>query len=303
MKQRISLFLFRRIKEKPEIMASNSLSSVAVDTNRGFRHYTSWIVLFNSLFYYLIANMLIFTITCLSSVVMASLFGISTYICKDQLSFLVSSGNWGRDEIISIFCTAPFISLMAAIGLLGLYESKASSNSRFRILLAWMIILCFANFFGGIIMGAFLNRGLGYVLMYLYIMDTGKVVITIICMMILFIIGQALSRFFLFTANVYHYELRGGDKLRFGIFQFLIPFIFGNIIIGLLNFPTLSLDHTCIRISALFILIPLLIGCRTTPDLFFYEEPRLPSLAIKTAGIALMLLLIGRFVLGGGIVL
>jgi hypothetical protein len=284
-------------------MTSNNLSTIAVDTNQNFQHYTSWIVLFNSLFYYLIANVLIFTLMSLSSVVIASLFDISTVICKDHFIFLIRSGNWSLDTVISVFGTAPFISLMAAIGLLVLYESKVSCNNRFRILLAWMIILCFANFFGGIIMGAFLNRGLGYVLMYLYIMDTGKVVITIICMMILFIIGQALSRFFLFTANVYHYELRGGDKLRFGIFQFLIPFILGNIIIGLFNFPILSLDHTCIRISALFILIPLLIGCKTTPDLFFYKEPRLPSLAIKPAGIALMLLLIGRFVFGNRIVI
>jgi hypothetical protein len=284
-------------------MASSNLSPVAIETHRTFLHYTAWIVLFNSLFYYLIAYVLIFILTSLSSVVMASVFGISTIISKDQFTFLTSRGSWSMDAVISIFGTAPFISLLTALGLLVLYEFKASCNSSIRILLAWMIILCFTNFFGGIILGAFLNRGFGYIFMYLYIMDTGKVIITIICMMMSFIIGQALSRFFLFTANVYYNELRGGDKVRFGIFQFLIPFIFGNIVIGLFNFPTLNQDSIFLRISALLILIPLLIGCSTTSDLYFYEQPGLPSLAISPAFIALFLLLMGRLVLGEGIIL
>ena len=284
-------------------MASNNFPPIIIETNETFLNCTGWIVLFNSLFYFLIAHALIFILTSISSVVIASLFGISTFICKDQLSFLVCSGNWSRDTVILLFGTGPCISLLVASWLLIVFGYNADCKGSFRILITWMIILCLSNFFGGVIVGAILNTDLGYVFMYLYIMDTGRMIITIICMFLLFVIGRLLTRLFLFTANVYHKDLRGGDKLRFGMLQFMIPFILGNIIIGVYDFPSINLHNMCLRISTLLILVPILTGCDSTPDLFFYEEPRLPSLAISPAFIALLLLLIDRFVLGEGIIL
>ena len=284
-------------------MASNNFPPIIIETNGIFLNCTDWIILFNSLFYFLIAHVLIFILTSLSSVVMASLFGISTFICKDQLSFMVCSGNWSRDTVILLFGTGPLISLLVALWLLIVFGYNSNCKGSLRILLTWMIILCLSNFFGGVIVGAILNSDLGYVFMYLYIMDTGRMMITIIGMFLLFVIGRLLTRLFLFTANSYHNNLRGGDKLRFGILQFLIPFILGNIIIGLCEFPSFNLHNTCMHISPLLILVPILTGCHTTPDLYFDGDPRLPSIAVSPAFIALLLLLIDRFVLGEGIIL
>jgi len=284
-------------------MASNNLSPIVMDKTGVVTHGSGWIILFNSLFYYLIANALIFLLTCISTAVMASRFGISTLVCKDQVEFLTSSCNWNRDAVLTVFGTAPFMSLLTALVLVVFYGCHAHRCGSLRILLAWMIILCMTNFFGGMIVGAFLNQGMGYLFMYLFIMDTGRIVVTLLCMMVLFVISQVLARVFLFTANVYHNELRGSEKLNFGILHFLIPFILGNIIIGLWEFPSFNLHNTCLRISALLILIPFLLRCRSTPDLYFDENPRLPAPGISPGCIALLLLLIARFVIGEGIIL
>jgi hypothetical protein len=284
-------------------MAPKSFSQIVPDKTGVFMHGSSWIILFNSLFHYLIANALIFMLSSVSTAVMASRFGISTLVCKDQIEFLTGSCNWNQESVLSVFGTAPLMSFLTALGLIILYGYPAIGYGSLRILLAWMIILCMTNFFGGMIVGALMNRGMGYLFMYLFIMDTGRIVITLLCMMILFVFSQVFSRVFLFTANVYHNELKGREKLNFGILQFLIPFILGNMIIGLWEFPSFNLHNTCLRISSLLILIPFLIRCHSTPDLYFDENPRLLSLAISPACIALLLLLISRFVLGEGIIL
>lgn len=232
------------------------------------------IIVFNSTVCYLAACLILLLASWISSLVPFLLSEMPGLISGNRGVSEVLASEWGKDLIVNGYCTNPVISMFAACISLPFYRHCACYKMFSGLLLTWIIIRGFADFFGGIIVGAALNSGLGDVFTNLGILDTGRVIVTIFCLAAVFLISRLLTRRMMISANVYYNELRDGAKLRFGFLQFLIPCVLGNFIITV-NW----VNHTCIfdllvNFSVLLIIIPLIVNAVNTQDLFFDKEPR-----------------------------
>ena len=152
------------------------------------------VIFINSLFYFLCAYLILFLISRISVAISASAFSIPVRLYYHEIDYLIRSSEWSSDSVTVIFGTGPLLCLLLGLVLLLIFINVATEEGRLRILLVWLIILALVNFFGEIIIGSVMNQGFGYVIMYMFIMDTGRVVVTLLGGILLFLCGLALSR-------------------------------------------------------------------------------------------------------------
>lgn len=255
----------------------------------------------NSTVLFLIAYILIFGLTSLVTAISASAFGYTTEVQYNQILYFVRSYDWTSDSVKAIFSTGPIVSLIIGILLWILYSKVSEETGILKLLVVWMIIQCIIFFFGDMMMGALFSKGFGYVIMYLYFMDTGKLIITLFALATMFTLGLLMARQLLFTANTYVDMLPGDQARKFSLFQFLIPFVAGNLVIILVKLPGISMYEIFLNGSALFFLIPVYIRTGMMQDLFFEEEKKEVRLYTKSVIIALTMLALFRVIFGIGI--
>ncbi len=124
------------------------------------------------------------------------------------------------------------------------------------------------------IFGSLLNQGFGWVLAYLFIDDTTKMLIVIGTLIIIVTCGLFLSRFMLLTGNIYFNFIKKDNQSQFFMSQIFLPFLIGTGIITLVKQPLLNGFELVVESSMFLILIPAFVYARFSNDLFFDEEPR-----------------------------
>lgn len=259
------------------------------------------VIFLNSLFFFLCAYLILFFISRLSIALSASAFDISVRLYYHEIDYLIRSSDWSADAVSVVFGTGPLLTLILGIILLVIFINVATESGMLRILLVWLIILAFTSFLGEVMIGALMNQGFGYVIMYMFIMDTGRVVVTLFGGIVLFSAGLFMSRVLLFPANIYHSDLIGIEKTRFVIYQYLFPYLAGILILQVVEIPKISWFLTLIRLSGIIFLIPVVSRSVNIQDVYFEEETPSAGTSWRTAAAAVILLLVYRIAFGIGI--
>jgi len=256
-----------------------------------FRGKREFMILFNSMVYYLEAHVILKLAGCLSFLIHTWLNCVFAWITGSRSLYRGFFSRSVIDFIKGGLQTNPGVSLLIAGLSLVLFRQFASRRFSAGILLVWMIIQGFADFSGGIVARALFNHGMCYVFTCFRVMDTGRVVISILCIYFVLLMSILLTRTFLFTANVYYNDLKGKARFRFGIVQFLIPFVLWNFMTTLIELPQINIINILIRVSALIILVPLIVNTVYIHDLYFDEEPRPASVSPGPLVITLLMLI------------
>jgi len=259
------------------------------------------IIWINSTTLFLVAYVLVYSIIGLATIISASAFDISAELFYNQIYFHIRSRDWTSDAVKVVFSTGPILALLAGLVLWILYTKVEEEAGILKVLVLWMVMHCIIYFFGDMMMGALFSRGLGYVIMYLYFMDTGKMIITLFALMALFTIGLIMARQTLYTANAYVNTLHARQTKRFVLFQFLLPFLIGNIIIILVKFPGITLFEIFLNGSMVVLMIPIYIRAGMMQDLFFEEETKAATISWISILTAMILLILFRVVFGFGV--
>jgi hypothetical protein len=266
-----------------------------------FRSRVHRITYLNSLFYFFCAYFILFLISKVCVAISASAFSIPVRIYYYEIDFLIRNYDWSSDAVTVIFGTGPLICFILGLILLIIFIQVETETGILRILLIWLIILSIVSFLGEIIVGSLLNQGFGYVIMYLFIMDTGRIILTLFGGIILFTAGLLMSRLLLFPANIYHTDLKDLDKTRFIIYQYLFPYLSGILIIQLLEIPNISWFNTLVRLSGIIFLIPVLSRSASLQDIYFEEETPEINISWKAFAAAAGFLVLYRVAFGIGI--
>jgi len=295
---RIVRFLLRR---GSLFSAPKNLSDALSDTNTiPRRAYT--IITINSVFFFILAYLLMFLITEFATAISASAFDIPTIIYYYDIDYYQQrSSDWTADQVIAIFSTGPLISLLLWIALFSLYVYVADDPGILRLLVIWMLLFATVNFFGEILVGAILNEGFGYVIWYLFIMDTGRIIITLLGFITLFSIGLLFSRLFMFSANIYFNDLHSGNRRKFIFSQFILPYFIGCLILFLVKLPVINVFEISLFGSMILILIPISLRGLFIQDLYFDEEPRKIKISTYFVLGTILLLVAFRIVFGIGV--
>jgi hypothetical protein len=232
------------------------------------------IISLNSTAIFLVTYYLLWFFVKLVTALSALAFDISSVIKYDKIEFLIRGSDWSHDAVQVVFATGPLFALVVTILLLILYGKVIEETGLLRLAVVWLFTHGYVFFFGDMLMGAVFNKGLGYVLMYMFYMDTGKMLLTLSAFIFLILYGLLMCKFYLFTANSYYNFLVLQNRAPFMLFQFIVPFLAGNLIIMLSKLPHLFFYEAFVNASMIIVLLPVFLRGLTMQDLWFDEDSR-----------------------------
>jgi hypothetical protein len=277
-----------------------SLYSVQTSKVNGLVQYpkgTFRIISINSLVLFLLGYLVVYVLNLFTTAISANAFDIPVMVHYYNVDYLIRGNDWTSDAVTTVFSTGPLLALVLSITLLILYVKVAMETGIMRLLLLWMLLHSLTRFFGEILVGAIMSQGLGYVILYMFIMDTGKLIITIFAFVAMFTIGLLLTRQLLYSGNIYFNDLDSSNRFRFIWNQFLVPFFVGNILIFLFKLPEINPFDIALNGCMILFLIPVAMRSFTVGD----DEPRKISFQVYLSAATLICIILFRIILGIGI--
>jgi hypothetical protein len=229
----------------------------------------------NSLCIFLISYLLVYHIYLGTTALVASLLGIKSSISINNVHFLVSSSSWTPSIVKIVFLAAPLVCLAISFCASFVYRRISVYSGQRKLFIFWTSIISFVFFAGEIFAGAFIFEGVGYALSWLFIMDTLRVIIIIICIFSYLFIGLRVKEFILQSGNMYFGKLRSHDFYSFSFYQFIIPLIAGNLIFWLIKLPFNREYDNMVNLSSLLLLPALFINNVRLRDSQYLESSQL----------------------------
>jgi len=119
-----------------------------------------------------------------------------------------------------------------------------------------------------------MGKGFGYVIMYLYYSDTGKLIMSLLMILLSIIIGTVSTKYWIMSANTYYNYSKPHNRPLFITSQVLIPYLVGTLSIWLITLPEGLRYDTFVNISMVFMVLPPLLLNKYYQEYYFDEEPR-----------------------------
>ncbi len=251
------------------------------------------IVLLNSTFIFLLAYFFVFFVKEIAIVIAARSFSINAVMMYYDVEFLIRSRDWTADAVQVVFSTGPVIVFMLMLITIITFFLISYEIWTIRLFILWIFLHALTQSFGEMICGALLNQGFGWVLAYLYINDTTKMLLVIGIIIAMVTSGLVFSRFMLLTGNIYFNFINKANRSPFLMSQILLPFLIGTGMITFIKQPLLNSFEPVVESSMMLILLPALLNARFSDDLFFDEEPR--KIRIKWVWILISVLILILF--------
>ena len=259
------------------------------------------IITVHSTLLFMAAYFTVFLIMLATAAVSGAFFDYTAIIYYHEVMWLVKPEEWYQDSVQMIFASGPILCGILAFFIAIVYSYLYSGSGIFKLFVLWLLLHAFNAFFGSVLIGSFFSRGFGYALIWTYISDTEKVIYSIVSILSLFLLGVFTIRSFLVSANTYYPHLEDNSQQRFIWAQALLPFLLGNLLIVLIMLPEFSWFNFTVAASLFISMIPIGIGYRFMPSLYFEEEK--PSIKLNYIVVAMVLTFIAlyRIILGIGI--
>ncbi len=273
---------------------------------KGFRQSSSqrkemFIIALNSLAVFILSFILVFFISQLASAVAATFFDFSTIMHYDANYYMVERDEWYADPVKLIYSAGPVTALFLGLVSLIIFSKIRNDSIYFKLFFFWNYVHGFGFFFGGLLIGSLFSMGFGHAIIWSYIMDTGKLIYSMVALVIMVGTGLLSTRSVLITANSYYKKLDKSNRRRFVNGQILLPFLIGNVILFFFWFPKTSEYFQMIELSIFLILLPVIAVYRAYRELYFEDEAKVIRIMPKTIGIAMGLLILLRILMGIGI--
>jgi hypothetical protein len=262
---------------------------------------TFHIITINSCFLFLIAYLIIYLLNLFITGYTAIIFNIPVIVYFYDVDYLIRGIDWTPDSVSGVFSSGPIAMFVLSIFLLILYKAVETETGMLRLLLLWMIFHSLTRFFGEVLVGTILNKGFGFVILYMFVMDTGKVIMTIIGFVAMFTMGLYMTRMALYSANIYFNDLLRSYLFKFINSQFFLPFFIGNILIFIIKIPEFSLFDVAMNASMILMLIPVLVRSINIEDFYFDDFPKEIKVKWIILITAFLLFFVFRLVLGFGL--
>lgn len=259
------------------------------------------IISVHSLALFLMSYFFIDFLSNLSMATTSLLFEYKTIIYYYNIEFLVDYDDWFADAVKTIFATGPLVGLIIAFLSLIIYSKVYLENGVLKTLLLWAIFHGANSIIGGTLIGNIMGKGFGYVVMYLYYSDTGKLIMSLLMIMLSIIIGTVSTKYWIMSANSYYNYSKPHNRPIFIISQVWIPFVLGTLLIWLITLPKGLLYDTSVNISMVFMILPPLLLNKYYQEYYFDEEPRKIKYSINILLFAIVFIAAMRILLDMGL--
>ncbi|MFH1119170.1 MAG: hypothetical protein V1775_05060 [Bacteroidota bacterium] len=247
----------------------------------------------NSTALFLLSYLFVFFIHQAFTILSALVFSIPVEIDYTKISFLIYRYAWTFDSVKIIYSTGPVICMILSIFMLVVAIRFKEYDGLLKMFFLWGFVHSINLFLGSTLAGALLGEGFGHVLIWMFMPDTGKMIITLLGLFSLAAIGFAITRLFLLSANTYYNKQDSADRPVFLIYQVLLPFIFGSVLIAVFRFP-LNYYESLRLITPIIIILPAFLNSAGFPVFFFDENPRKIKISSSLIAAAIIILVLYR---------
>ncbi len=255
----------------------------------------------HSLMLFLVSYFFIEFISNLSMGITSLLFDYKTVIYYYKIEFLVDYDAWYADSIKTIFAAGPVVAFIIAILSLIIYSMVYLETGVLKILLLWTILHGSNKIIGGTLIGNLLGKGFGYVIMYLYYSDTGKLIMSLLMIMASIVIGTISTKYWIMSANSYYKFSKPENRRVFINSQVLIPFLLGTPLLFLINQPEVLRYETLINVSLIFMILPPVLLNPFYQDYYFEDNEKKITWSYRIIIFAIAFIIAYRVLLGIGL--
>lgn len=281
---------------------------LAFAENKDKRH-NFFVISVNSLVLFLLSYMVIYVLSQLITVWVATTFDYKTILYYYKIYYDIESSAWNADSVKILYSIMPLNGILLGTIFIILFSTFRNEPGNFKLFFLWGFVHGMVMFFGSLLMGTLLNKDFGWVIAYMYYRDTGKMIFSIISIFALVAIGGVIAKSFLISGNAYFNFIDKKNRKFMLTGQVIFPIITGTIILALIKIPNEfyygtvdEMYYEFLKLSTLVILvIPLIVAFRSYDETYFDEEPRKIFLNWKALVVTVVIIIAFRFGLVSGI--
>jgi hypothetical protein len=256
----------------------------------------------NSILIFLSAYTLSYLFYWLTSMLVASWYGLDSTLYYYDLKFNDHSPLWSRFNILLVTGIPPFFSLFLAIFLYQVIFKKKRFTGLQKLFILWTAFHLFNHFFGAFPAGIITDEGFGYVAAWLYMNTAFKFLFSLLSLFALGVIGYFSAKNVLETSDSLH-RIKYEHRLSFMLFQLAIPWLIGTIILLLIRIPR-NFEYpyeTLMLFSTIFLVIPPFFNEKVKPELNLLKIKKKRTINLGYLSMMLILLAFLRIMLGIGL--
>jgi hypothetical protein len=259
------------------------------------------IISINSSAYFILAFLFIYLIGQFATAIAAMQFDYTGVIYYYKLIYTIDSHSWMSDAVKLLFSlppvTALLIAMVSVIAFLNMYANKSS----FKLFFLWTFVHGMVWFFGAMLVGTLLDSGFGFVILYLYFKDTGKLILSLLSLAAMLAAIGFTTKWFIFSANSYFNQLNEHSRTFFIFSQVLFPILAGTFILIGIKLPKINIYELLVLGTTLLAMIPIGLSYNSYPTFFFDEEPIKVKMKWPVVILAIISLVGFRIIFGIGI--
>ncbi len=259
----------------------------------------------NSTAVFVISYLFVYLVYQFSTAWMASDYDIQLILFHNTLKCITSdySSLWTSDSAVVVFGIGPLISIILGVIFIFLFHELIDTKGFIKLFLLWAATHFFVRTFSSFTIGTiFFLYGSNLVADWLLIGWAGKMILSIISILVLIACGIYSTNAFVQSSDAL-YLIKQKTRGYFILFQVIIPWFTGSILILLLQLPGTALHEILLLISFLFIIIP--VFSRFHLYVLYGQENEIPfeKLSVNWFSVILMLLIMAayRILLNNGI--
>ncbi|MDO9511949.1 MAG: hypothetical protein Q7J34_09335 [Bacteroidales bacterium] len=215
-----------------------------------------WIIFLNSAAYFLLAYIFQQFISQAITTLIAAQFDFPVIMKPSGVYFNITADKWTMDSVKMLFSIQPVTSLIYGIIMFILSSKVKDLEGSAKLFLIWSSVLGFSGFFGALFFGTLLSKGFGHVLLYLYLSDTTRMILSILAGGLMISMGVFVRTQFLMSANIYYLRLPVRHIREFVRWNLWFPMITAVIIIIILRIPDTPPYEMFLIISPLILMLP-----------------------------------------------
>jgi hypothetical protein len=297
--QGISRNLFTITEDEEEEIIRKRKARLFSQRNPLFRNLT---IAVNSLFVFLLTYVLVYLFYWLTSMLVASWYGLDSTLYFYDLKFNDHSNVWNRFNILMVTGIPPFFCLFLGLFLYRVVFKMKRIVGLQKLVILWSSFHLFNHFFGAFPAGVVTDEGFGYVAAWLYMNTAFKFMFSIISLFVLAVIGYYSAQHILETSDSLH-RIKQENRLAFILMQIALPWLIGTAIMLLIRAPK-NFDYpyeTLMLFSTVFLVIPPFFNDKVKPKLNLLRVKKKRYINMGYFAMMLALLLFLRIMLGIGL--
>lgn len=249
------------------------------------------IIALNSTAYFVISFIIMYLLGQFITAIVALQYDYKSIIYYNKLLWVIDSYDWTTESVKLLFSIAPLLSLMLGIIFLIIYIILYDDRSTIKQFFLWGFAHGMIWFFGALLAGTILDQGIGYVVMYMYFKDTGKLILSLFALSSLLLIAAFANKWFLFSGNSYFNQLNEHNRAFFTFSQVVVPMLAGTALLIGIKLPSITFYELFALLTSLAFMIPMMANFKSF-NTFYFDEIPIEVKADKKAIITAVLMLV-----------